>query len=130
MLTKWVQLIRPSLSQSMEVCPLKSMSTCHFIVCSNLITAATQSGAFTQTLVFLPNDNSSCIDFTVIDDIIALEDPEEFVWTLVPIPVPSVDLGTNSTRIIIIDDDSKSILIISLNIAHCEIIFIFLQLLY
>ena len=48
-----------------------------------------------------------CIDFPVDDDNIALEDPEEFTWTIDPIPIPRVELSTNTTRIMIIDDDRK-----------------------
>ena len=61
-------------------------------------------------LTFDPNVNSSCIDFDVLDDDIALEDPEEFVWILDPPPsVPRVDISGNTTRVIIIDDDSESV---------------------
>ena len=58
-------------------------------------------------LEFQPNTNSSCIDFPVDDDNIALEDPENFDLRLEPIPIPGVELGTNTTRIFIIDDDRK-----------------------
>ena len=57
-------------------------------------------------LVFSPDTNSSCIDFDV-DDNIALEDPEEFIWTLWPPPVPRVELSINTTRVVIIDDDRE-----------------------
>ena len=55
-------------------------------------------------LVFPSNFNSSCIDFPVD---VALELPEEFMWTLDPIPIPGVELGINTTRIVIVDDDRK-----------------------
>ena len=58
-------------------------------------------------LEFQPNINSSCIDFPVDDNNIALEDPENFDWRLEPIPIPGVELGTDTTRIVIIDDDRK-----------------------
>ena len=60
-------------------------------------------------LVFSPDTNSSCIDFDVIDDSIALEDPEEFIWTLQPVPIPRVELSMNTTRVVINDDDSELI---------------------
>ena len=60
-------------------------------------------------LTFAPNVNSSCIDFDILDDDIALEDTEEFVWTLEPPPsVPRLDISGNTTRVVIIDDDSES----------------------
>ena len=62
-------------------------------------------------LIFAPDTNLSCIDFTVLDDNIALEDPEEFIWTLEPPPVPRVELTINTTRVVIIDDDCESIAI-------------------
>ena len=71
--------------------------------------AATQSGPLYKLLAFAPDTNSSCIDFDVLDDDTALEDPEEFVWTLEPPPVPRVDISGNTTRVVIIDDDSESI---------------------
>ena len=49
--------------------------------------------------------NSSCIEFPVDNDHIALELSEEFIWTLDTIPIPGVELGINSTRVVIIDDD-------------------------
>ena len=58
-------------------------------------------------LVFPSDLSSSCIDFPVNDDDIALEPPEEFIWTLDPIPIPGVELGINSTRLVIMDDDRK-----------------------
>ncbi len=59
-------------------------------------------------LMFPPNVNSSCINFPVEDDDIALEDPEEFTWTLLPPPsVPRVTISGNTTRVVIIDDDSE-----------------------
>ena len=58
-------------------------------------------------LVFSPDTNSSCIDFPVMDDNIALEDPEEFIWTLQPVPIPRVELSINTTRVVIIDDDRE-----------------------
>ena len=92
------------------MCPaLSSTQLVSFIGFRKLFTAAIQSGPLTQMLTFSPSDLSMCIDFTVIDDIIALEDPEQFVWTLAPVPIPDVELGTNSTRIVIIDDDGKYI---------------------
>ena len=51
--------------------------------------------------------NSSCIDFPVNDDDIALELPEEFIWTLDPIPIPYVQLSMNTTRVVIMDGDRK-----------------------
>ena len=59
-------------------------------------------------LIFSPSTNFSCINFVVDDDDIALEDPEEFIWTLQPIPVDRVELSGNTTRVVIIDDDSES----------------------
>ena len=92
------------------MCPaLSSTQLLSFIVYCKLSTAAIQSGPLTQMLTFSPSDSSMCIDFTVDDDIIALEDPEQFVWTLAPVPIPDVELGTNSTKIVIIDDDGKYI---------------------
>ena len=61
-------------------------------------------------LVFSPDTNSSCIDFPVMDDNIALEDPEEFIWTLQPVPIPRVELSINTTRVVIIDDDRELLL--------------------
>ena len=58
-------------------------------------------------LAFPSNLNSSCIDFAVDDDNVALELPEEFTWTLDPIPIPGVELGISTTRIVIVDDDRK-----------------------
>ena len=60
-------------------------------------------------LIFLPGTNSSCIDFAVMDDDIALENPEEFIWTLQPVPIPRVELSINTTRVVIIDDDRELI---------------------
>lgn len=72
--------------------------------------AANQSGPFNMTLVLLQNIGSSCIDFDVIDDEIALEDPEEFIWTLQPVSVvPCVEVTSNTTRVFIIDSDRKFI---------------------
>ena len=68
---------------------------------------AIQSGPLTRMLTFTPETSSMCIDFPVDDDDIALEDPEEFTWTIDPIPIPRVELSTDTTRIIIIDDDRK-----------------------
>ena len=58
-------------------------------------------------LVFPPESNSSCIDFIVKDDITALEDPEEFIWTLEPPAIPQVELPVNTTRVVITDDDRE-----------------------
>lgn len=72
--------------------------------------AAIQSGPFEEMLEFAPDVNDSCIDFTVTDDDIALEDPEEFVWTLLPPPsVPRIEITRDTTTVVIIDDDSESI---------------------
>ena len=98
-------LTRPSLSLSMEV--LHCLVLQFFNEC--LLFVEIQSGTFTDMLVFAPDVNSSCIDFPVMDDDIALEDPEEFIWMLVPIPIPRVELDINTTRIVIIDDDRKFI---------------------
>ena len=58
-------------------------------------------------LVFPRDTNSSCIEFEVEDDDIALEDPEEFTWTLQPPSVPRVEVSGETTRVVIIDDDSE-----------------------
>ena len=69
------------------MCPaLLSTQLLSFIGFRKIFTAAIQSGPLTQMLTFSPSDSSMCIDFTVMDDIIALEDPEQFVWTLAPVP--------------------------------------------
>lgn len=68
-------------------------------------------------LVFPPDTNSSCINFNVEDDNIALEDPEEFIWTLGPPPVPRVELTINTTRVVIIDDDRELMVIIKFMIS-------------
>ena len=68
---------------------------------------AIQSGPLTRNLTFPPETNSTCIDFPVDDDDITLKDPEEFAWTINPIPIPRVELDTNTTRVIITDDDRK-----------------------
>ena len=60
-------------------------------------------------LAFTPDTKTSCIGFDVLDDIIALRHPEEFYWTLEPPPVPQVEISGNTTRVVIIDDDSESI---------------------
>ena len=60
-------------------------------------------------LHFEPDVNSSCIVFEVEDDDVALEDPEEFTWTLQPPSVPRVEVSGNTTRVVIIDDDSELI---------------------
>ena len=55
-----------------------------------------------------PSDrNSSCIDFSILDDEIALEPPEMFTWTIGPILLDGVELSMHTTTITIIDDDSK-----------------------
>ena len=76
-------------------------------------------------LVLLQDTSSSCIDFDVIDDNIALEDPEEFIWTLQPgpWPVPRVELTSNTTRVFIIDSDRKYIAELKLEY-HIVIIFL------
>ena len=71
------------------------------------VVAATQSGSLYVMLTFAPDTNSSCIDFTILDDIIALEDPEEFILTLEPPAIPRVELLGNTTRVVIIDDDRE-----------------------
>ena len=81
---------------------------CVFLTLFTFI-AVTQLGALNMMLDFLPDTNSSCIDFDVTDDDIALEDPEEFIWTLEPVPIPRVELSINTTRVVIIDDDSELI---------------------
>ena len=60
-------------------------------------------------LRFEPDVSSSCIDFDVTDDNVALEDPEEFTWTLQPPSVPRVEVSSDTTRVVIIDDDSELI---------------------
>ena len=60
-------------------------------------------------LRFEPDVSSSCIEFEVTDDNIALEDPEEFIWTIQPPAVPRVEVSGNTTRVVIIDDDSELI---------------------
>ena len=101
-------LTRPSPSLSMEVlhCLVLWFFNECLLFCHDV---ETQSGPFTDMLVFAPDVNSSCIDFPVMDDDIALEDPEEFIWMLVPVPIPRVELDINTTRIVIIDDDRKFI---------------------
>ena len=60
-------------------------------------------------LVFQRDTNSSCIEFEVEDDDIALEDPKEFIWTLQPPSIPRVEVSGNTTRVVVIDDDSELI---------------------
>ena len=104
-------LTRPSLLLSMEVCSLIiiiiTLLTHGFILLQSH--PAIQSGSLTRMLTFTPETSSMCIDFPVDDDDIALEDPEEFIWIIDPIPIPRVELSTNTTRVIIIDDDRKLI---------------------
>lgn len=59
-----------------------------------------------------PSDlNYSCINFSVHDDHIALEQSKEFIWTLDPIPIPGSGVNltdiNSTTTLVIIDDDSK-----------------------
>ena len=68
-------------------------------------------------LIFAPDTNLSCIDFTVLDDNIALEDAEEFIWTLEPPPIPRVELTIDTTRVVIIDDDRELMVIIKFMIS-------------
>ena len=60
-----------------------------------------------QPVTFAPEDTTQCIDFNIVDDIIALEETEMFVWTLGILTVtPGVELGDfNTTTIAIMDDD-------------------------
>ena len=60
-------------------------------------------------LVFAPDTESSCMDFPVVDDNVALEDPEEFIWTLQPVPIPHVEISGNTTKVVITDDDCELI---------------------
>jgi hypothetical protein len=72
--------------------------------------AVTPSGTLNTTLVLQQNTGTSCIDLDIIDDNIALEDPEEFIWTLQPVPVvPRVQVTSNATRVFIIDNDRRFI---------------------
>ena len=67
--------------------------------------AAIQAGVINETLRFSINDFLICVNFTVNDDDIALETPEEYNLMLVQPEVPQLQVEINSTRIIIIDDD-------------------------
>ena len=62
-----------------------------------------------QTITFGPNDNEIAVNFTVIDDQIALEPTEMFEWELSLVTI--VDRVTvephNRTIIEIMDNDGK-----------------------
>ena len=75
---------------------------------SYFIVVAIQAGSFIRMLTFSPDSNFSCIDFVVDDDSIALEDPDEYVWTFLSVEVPRAQLSGSTTRVLINDNDSKS----------------------
>jgi hypothetical protein len=67
--------------------------------------AATQTEVVNETLSFSVSVFSICVNFTINDDNIALQAPEEYNLTLLSPEDPQLQVERNSTRIIIIDDD-------------------------
>ena len=66
--------------------------------------AAIQTEVVNKTLSFSDSDFSICINFTINDDNIALQTPQEYNLLLSP-EDPQLQVERNSTRIIIKDDD-------------------------
>ena len=69
---------------------------------------AIQSEIINRTLSFSASVFSICINFTVNDDNIALQAPEEYNLVLLQPEDPQLQVEINSTRIIIIDDDGST----------------------
>ena len=66
---------------------------------------AIQAEIINRTLTFSINVFSICLNFTINDDNLALEAPEEYNLVLLQPEEPQLQLERNSTRIIITDDD-------------------------
>jgi len=84
---------------------------CYYITLAPPLTATQNGGAVNEMLVFAPDVFEQCVTFPVIDDNIALEETESFVWTLELQGNPGgVSIGENpSTDIMVIDDDVLTI---------------------
>ena len=67
--------------------------------------AAIQAEIINRILSFSANIFSICVNFTVSNDNIALQAPEEYNLVLLQPEDPQLQVEINSTRIIIIDDD-------------------------
>ena len=61
----------------------------------------------TQQLTFAPNETMMCVNFTVMDDTIALEPDVSVVFDLTLVTIkPGVSIGLpNVTTVIVMDDD-------------------------
>ena len=67
--------------------------------------AAIQTEVINKTLSFSDSVFSICINFTINDDNIALQEPQEYNLILLSPEDPQLQIERNSTRIIIMDDD-------------------------
>ena len=67
--------------------------------------AAIQTEVINKTLSFSDSVFSICINFTINDDNIALQAPQEYNLILLSPEDPQLQIERNSTRIIIMDDD-------------------------
>ena len=67
--------------------------------------AAIQTEVVNKTLSFSDSDFSICVSFTINDDNIALQAPQEYNLILLSPEDPQLQVERNSTRIIIMDDD-------------------------
>ena len=67
--------------------------------------AAIQTEVINKTLSFSDSVFSICINFTIDDDNIALQAPQEYNLILLSPEDPQLQIERNSTRIIIMDDD-------------------------
>lgn len=67
--------------------------------------AAIQTEVVNKTLSFSDSDFSICVNFTINDDNIGLQAPQEYNLILLSPEDPQLQAERNSTRIIITDDD-------------------------
>ena len=83
-----------------------------------VLLALQNGGRIDQMVTFGPSDTEIAINFTVIDDLIALEPTETFDWTLTLVTL--VDRANvqpfNRTTIEILDNDGKFFLLLLSNI--------------
>ena len=63
--------------------------------------------AVENVLVFTPNLSSICITLNITDDNIALQAPQVFTLELTQLEDSLLRVQTNSTRVVIVDDDGK-----------------------